>query len=370
MLRATIACAALLIGCAVLPGPGLAQIYPGDVYRAPVTDDDDDALYPGRGDDRMVPAPRPPGSRNDPGSYDSGPYGPYPPGRYGPYVGPPYADATPYGVPRPPAGIYPDDDAAPRTYMYPNPPGYGRPEYAPYPPPQYPAPRAGIGVQQAPPQGYGPGPGPQQGYGPGPGPQPGYGPPPSESAARQPALGAQSDPRFASLPPDYQPEEGNPQELPANLQRQIVEYRTKEPAGTVIIDTAHTYLYYVLGKGQAIRYGVGVGREGFTWSGEERISRMAEWPDWHPPDEMIDRQPYLPRFMAGGPGNPLGARALYLGKTVYRIHGTNQPSTIGQYVSSGCIRLLNEDIEDLYGRVNVGTRVVVLPGRRPAASAQ
>jgi len=122
----------------------------------------------------------------------------------------------------------------------------------------------------------------------------------------------------------------------------------------------------VLGKGTAIRSGIGVGRVAVTWSAEERISKMSEWPDWHPPSEMIERQPYLPRFMAGGPGNPLGARALYLGKSLYRIHGTNQPSTIGQFVSSGCIRLLNEDIEDLYGRVNVGTRVVVLPGRPPA----
>jgi hypothetical protein len=112
-----------------------------------------------------------------------------------------------------------------------------------------------------------------------------------------------------------------------------------------------------------MRYGIGVGREGFTWSGAEKVSKMAEWPDWHPPEEMIERQPYLPRFMAGGEGNPLGARALYLGQTLYRIHGTNQPSTIGTFVSSGCIRLTNEDITDLYGRVQVGTRVVVLPGK-------
>ena len=114
-----------------------------------------------------------------------------------------------------------------------------------------------------------------------------------------------------------------------------------------------------------MRYGIGVGREGFTWTGTERISRMKEWPDWFPPSEMIERQPYLPRMMAGGPGNPLGARALYLGHTLYRIHGTNQPSTIGSFVSSGCIRLLNEDIEDLFSRVQVGTRVVVLPGKAP-----
>jgi lipoprotein-anchoring transpeptidase ErfK/SrfK len=127
----------------------------------------------------------------------------------------------------------------------------------------------------------------------------------------------------------------------------------------------------VLGHGQALRYGIGVGRNGFTWSGTERISRMNKWPDWHPPPEMIARQPYLPRFTAGGVGNPMGSRALYLGDTEYRIHGTNQPSTIGHFVSSGCIRLTNEDVEDLYNRVTVGTRVVVLPGSPPvAASAQ
>src|SRR5262249_34599283 len=149
----------------------------------------------------------------------------------------------------------------------------------------------------------------------------------------------------------------------------MVDYRAREPAGTIVIDTANTYLYLVLGNGKAMRYGIGVGREGFTWSGAERVSRMAEWPDWHPPAEMIERQPYLPRFMAGGEGNPLGARALYLGKTLYRIHGTNQPSTIGTFVSSGCIRLTNEDITDLYSRVQVGTRVVVLPGRPPASAS-
>jgi len=171
----------------------------------------------------------------------------------------------------------------------------------------------------------------------------------------------------AVLPPEDQPEVGAPKELPPNLKRQLVDYQTKEPAGTIIVDTPHTYLYLVLGNGKALRYGIGVGREGFTWAGTERVSRMKEWPDWFPPAEMIERQPYLPRVMAGGPGNPLGARALYLGKTLYRIHGTNQPSTIGSFVSSGCIRLLNEDIEDLYSRVQVGTRVVVLPGGKPPA---
>jgi|SRR5689334_17186944 len=169
----------------------------------------------------------------------------------------------------------------------------------------------------------------------------------------------------ASLPPEDQPETGQPKELPANLKKQLVDFSTREPAGTIIIDTPNTYLYLVLGGGKAMRYGIGVGREGFTWTGTERISRMKEWPDWFPPSEMIERQPYLPRMMAGGPGNPLGARALYLGHTLYRIHGTNQPSTIGSFVSSGCIRLLNEDIEDLFSRVQVGTRVVVLPGKAP-----
>jgi lipoprotein-anchoring transpeptidase ErfK/SrfK len=150
-------------------------------------------------------------------------------------------------------------------------------------------------------------------------------------------------------------------ELPARLRRQVVSYQTREAPGTIIIDTPNTYLYLVLGNGQAMRYGIGVGRDGFTWAGVQSISKKAEWPDWVPPPEMIARQPYLPRHMAGGPGNPLGARAMYLGGTVYRIHGTNAPATIGTHVSSGCIRLTNEDVSDLYSRVNVGTKVIVLP---------
>ncbi|HSZ95543.1 MAG TPA: L,D-transpeptidase [Bradyrhizobium sp.] len=157
-----------------------------------------------------------------------------------------------------------------------------------------------------------------------------------------------------------------PFELPARFKRQVVSYSTREAAGTIIIDTPNTYLYYVLGNGQAIRYGIGVGRDGFTWSGTQTITRKAEWPDWTPPPEMIARQPYLPRQMAGGPGNPLGARAMYLGGTVYRIHGTTQPSTIGTHVSSGCIRLTNPDVTDLYSRVSVGTKVIVLPMDRRA----
>jgi lipoprotein-anchoring transpeptidase ErfK/SrfK len=152
---------------------------------------------------------------------------------------------------------------------------------------------------------------------------------------------------------------------PERLRRAVVAFGTAEAPGTIIIDTGNTTLYYVLGQGRAIRYGVGVGRDGFTWSGVQTISRKAEWPDWHPPHEMIARQPYLPRFMAGGPGNPLGARAMYLGTSQYRIHGTNDPSTIGKFVSSGCIRLTNEDVADLFSRVDVGTKVVVLPKNAP-----
>ena len=157
-------------------------------------------------------------------------------------------------------------------------------------------------------------------------------------------------------------------ELPAPLRRQMVAYNTNEPAGTIIIDTAHTFLYLTLGNGQALRYGIGVGREGFTWSGTETITRKAEWPDWIPPAEMVARQPYLPRWVGGGPGNPLGARALYLGNTDYRIHGTNDPTTIGKNVSSGCIRLQNADVEDLYERVGVGAKVIVLPRSQQSVS--
>jgi lipoprotein-anchoring transpeptidase ErfK/SrfK len=150
-------------------------------------------------------------------------------------------------------------------------------------------------------------------------------------------------------------------EQPTRFKRQVVSYATHEAPGTIIIDTPNTYLYLVLGNGRALRYGIGVGREGFAWAGVQTIRKKAEWPDWTPPPEMLVRQPYLPRFMAGGPGNPLGARAMYLGGTEYRIHGTNAPDTIGTRVSSGCIRLINEDVVDLYSRVNVGAKVIVLP---------
>jgi len=141
--------------------------------------------------------------------------------------------------------------------------------------------------------------------------------------------------------------------------RQLVFFRSSEAPGTLIISTADRFIYLVLGNNRALRYGIGVGRDGFQWSGLVKVSRKAEWPDWTPPPEMIERQPYLPRFMAGGPGNPMGARAMYLGSTVYRIHGTNQPETIGEAVSSGCFRLANGDVIDLYSRVDVGAKVII-----------
>jgi lipoprotein-anchoring transpeptidase ErfK/SrfK len=161
--------------------------------------------------------------------------------------------------------------------------------------------------------------------------------------------------------------ERQPAVMPDRLRRQVVAYDSREAPGTIVIDTPNTYLYLVLGNGKALRYGIGVGREGFTWSGVRKIDRKVEWPDWIPPAEMIARQPYLPRFMAGGPGNPLGARAMYLGGTLYRVHGTSDPSSIGKHVSSGCIRLLNEDAIDLYDRAPLGTKVVVLPDARREA---
>jgi lipoprotein-anchoring transpeptidase ErfK/SrfK len=260
-------------------------------------------------------------------------------------VFPPPPFLQPYSPPRPPAQIDDDDDLGPpATFGF---PGNGRP---PAPP------NTQYGRPMSPePNPYPPPPGVAN-------PQLGYGVPPQEE--NRPPM------PLSVLPPDYQPETGPTKELPPQFRRTLVEYRTKEPSGTIIIDTPHTYLYLVMPGGKALRYGIGVGREGFTWAGTERVSKMAQWPDWYPPPEMIERQPYLPRFMAGGEGNPLGARALYLGKTIYRIHGTNQPSTIGSFVSSGCIRLTNEDVTDLFTRVQVGTRVVVLPGGAHPETAQ
>ena len=152
---------------------------------------------------------------------------------------------------------------------------------------------------------------------------------------------------------------GRAAELPPEMRKQSVYSRTEQPPGTIIVNTADRHLFLIMGNGVALRYGVGVGRDGFQWGGVQKITLKREWPDWVPPPEMITRQPYLPRWMAGGPGNPLGARAMNLGGTVYRIHGTNAPQTIGQAVSSGCFRLVNDDVIDLYSRVPLGTKVLV-----------
>lgn len=369
MLVRAIARLAILAGFVVLTGAAGAQYYPAPPgayppnsrMPAPPADDDDDVEY----------LPPPPGVYGR--SSASAPYPTAP--------SPDESGTRGYGAPveqqaLPAPGTY----APPQGRLAPG-PGYQGPGYQ------------GPAYEEPGYQGPGPAGAPYDGrvgarapYGSDPGPQPMRPPadisPPQQGAildlnrgpgqpmGQPPAsVGPNSAPAVASLPPDYQPETGERKELPPNLRRQLVDYVTREPAGTIVIDTPNTYLYMVLGNGKAMRYGIGVGREGFTWNGTERISRMAEWPDWHPPSEMIERQPYLPRFMAGGESNPLGARALYLGKTLYRIHGTNQPSTIGTFVSSGCIRLVNEDIEDLYSRVQVGTRVVVLPGRPPASAS-
>lgn len=291
-----------------------------------------------------------------------------------PYQQPPYQQQPYSSQPYPPGPAYPGRGAT----MAPAPgfddleeeeivsaPGhYGTVPTDPRAQPPYGAPNASYGAPQtgAAPGGY---PDARQ-------PQPGD--PYSSQAMRPPGdVGTQPAPgqpiQLSALPPEDQPETGPQKELPPHLKRQEVAFQTKEPAGTIIVDTANTYLYYVLGNGRAMRYGVRVGREGFTWAGTQKISRKAEWPDWYPPAEMIERQPYLPRFMAGGEGNPMGARAMYLGSTVYRIHGTNQPSTIGQFVSSGCVGMLNEDVADLFDRVKVGTRVVVWPGKPPVTAS-
>ena len=174
--------------------------------------------------------------------------------------------------------------------------------------------------------------------------------------------------------PSYEPQRSSPllrpQEQEASepaqrpldpiYEKQVVEYHGKEGAGTIVIDTPNKFLFLVQGDGKALRYGIGVGRPGFTWSGVKTISAKKEWPDWTPPPEMLVRRPDLPRHMQGGPENPLGARAMYLGSSLYRIHGSNEPWTIGTNVSSGCIRMRNDDVIDLYSRVNVGARVIVL----------
>jgi lipoprotein-anchoring transpeptidase ErfK/SrfK len=192
--------------------------------------------------------------------------------------------------------------------------------------------------------------------------------PASQQGAYQPATQypQQAPPRqlaFGYPAPVYAPSTSGDMAQPLSdprYERQVADYQGNEQPGTVIIDTPHFFLYLVMGGGKALRYGIGVGRPGFTWAGVKQISAMREWPDWYPPVEMIARRPDLPRYMPGGPDNPLGARALYLGSTLYRIHGSNEPWSIGTQVSSGCIRLRNTDIIDLYGRVKVGTKVVVM----------
>ena len=189
------------------------------------------------------------------------------------------------------------------------------------------------------------------------------GPAPTVVMPQQPAMPNDSRPIYINTDPAGGPGLDAPPQpfaIDPRYMRHEVEYAGKEAPGTVIIDTPNRFLFLVEPGGKAIRYGIGVGRPGFTWSGVRTVTNKREWPDWHPPEEMLKRQPELPHFVAGGPGNPLGARALYLGSTLYRIHGSNEPWTIGQMVSSGCIRLRNEDVIDLYNRVKVGTKVVVI----------
>jgi len=189
--------------------------------------------------------------------------------------------------------------------------------------------------------------------------QPQYAPPQQQGFYGEPPREPQ--PLYANTGPMIDPaagDDGYP--IDPVFQRQEVFYQGPEAPGTIVIDTPQKFLYLVQPGGKALRYGIGVGRPGFTWSGEHMVSSKKEWPDWVPPKEMLERQPYLPKFMAGGPNNPLGARALYLGSTLYRIHGSNEPWTIGTNVSSGCIRMRNADVIDLYGRVKVGAKVLVL----------
>jgi lipoprotein-anchoring transpeptidase ErfK/SrfK len=346
---------ALAQGYSVPPGAVYSPYppggYPADYRRGPGAHDFDaleDDEAPDAQSSTALPPPGPVLSPDDP--------------RYGRPMGAPpvYSDRgaptgpvrSPddprYGRPMGAPPVYSDRGAPTGPILSPDDPRYGRP--AGPPPVIYGDNRAPADDGLRPPEAVGGG---AQG---------------AVTGSVQPPLGADGRPMVLSaLPPDEQPEAA-PAQLAPNLRRQEVTFPTKEPAGTLIVDTPNTYLYYVLGGGRAIRYGVRVGRDGFTWNGVQKITRKAEWPDWHPPPEMIDRQPYLPRFMAGGPGNPLGARAMYLGSTVYRIHGTNQPSTIGKFVSSGCIGMLNEDVSDLFDRVKVGTRVVVMPGGTPPLS--
>ena len=348
---------AVMAGAASLSLADVQQVHAQQVYPAP----------PGAYSPAPQTYPQPyPGEYRRPGAPnfdqleddEANPAALPPPGPTGPILSPNdprYANAVPNGYPAPNGYPVPTGPV-----LSPDDPRYGRPAgppvvYGDRPPgamqPAYPGQGYGDANTPRPPEGIGAG--------------------PAVTGANQQPGAVAPDGRpvtIASLPPEEQPDAA-PAQLSPNLRRQEVAFVTKEPAGTLVVDTPNTYLYYVLGNGRAIRYGVRVGREGFTWTGVQKITKKTEWPDWYPPTEMIERQPYLPRFMAGGPGNPLGARAMYLGSTVYRIHGTNQPSTIGKFVSSGCIGMLNEDVSDLFDRVKVGTRVVVLPGGPPPGTA-
>jgi lipoprotein-anchoring transpeptidase ErfK/SrfK len=304
------------------------------------------------------------------------------PGQYG-YQPAPYPE-TVYATP---------GYSAPR-FVAPNYSGRARYQTAPTQPPAYqpapqyyaiaPAPQP-RGYQQPAPQYYAAAPAPQ---GRGiqapvffqqPAPQQYYAPPPQQPAVYQrvPQPAAYQSPPQYDQPPPLFPQlfarsDWSPGYAPSSIgdmarpmvdpkfDRQVVDYPTGQPPGTLVIDTPHYFLYLVMEGGKALRYGIGVGRPGFAWAGIKEVSAMREWPDWRPPDDMLRRRPDLPRFMPGGPENPLGARAIYLGSTLYRIHGSNEPWTIGMQVSSGCIRLRNEDVIDLYGRVKVGTKVIVI----------
>ena len=176
-------------------------------------------------------------------------------------------------------------------------------------------------------------------------------------AVANPWWGYEIDPLGGRSNDVYGQQEYRPRAAPVS--RQVVAYEGRHAPGTIVVSTSERRLYYVLGQGQAIQYPVGVGRPGFEWSGVKQITAKREWPDWRPPAQMLQRRPDLPRYMSGGPDNPLGARAMYIGGTLYRIHGSNEPETIGQAVSSGCIRMSNEDVIDLYNRARVGAKVVV-----------
>ncbi|MFG1277489.1 L,D-transpeptidase [Xanthobacter autotrophicus] len=367
-------------GASVLTAPAFGQATNGTNYSLPANAADEEetgtlppgsvggygAPPPGYSDPyaRQAPVRRdqlertelpPPGQQATPG-YGAPAAQPYPQQAYPQPVQPTYSAApsavAPQGGPQPaavvPQGqIYGNQGYSQQTYATPQAAptagAYGQPAPAAYEPPAqatYGGSGRGAVDQDAIYASINAGPPPAGAY--------------SPNAAVVPGTTeAPSGPRIENVDPT--------EPVPERFRRQTVDYVTTQPAGTIIIDTPNTYLYYVVGGGKAIRYGIGVGREGFTWAGTQKISRKAEWPDWRPPSEMIQRQPYLPRFMAGGPGNPMGARALYLGSTEYRIHGTNEPQTIGKFVSSGCFRLLNADIEDLFDRAGVGTKVVILP---------